>query len=155
MKCEKPVRRIAVKTAKETEVSKTVTVKLDEEQMRIITELFYDVRDSIEDISVEPQAQNSDEADMHAPSVVMRSVLASFFIMISIALVVGLVSSWNEVVAANNLLTAIVMAGFLGVVAISSLVIGFSVGKESSKTYIVSLFSAVVALAALGVALFR
>jgi len=155
LKCEKPVRKITVKKVKETEGLKTTTVKLDEEQMHFIAELLYDMRDSIEDISVEPQTQSSDEADLHAPSIIMRSVLATFFCMISVALVYGLVVSWHVVVAKNSLLTAILMAIFLGIIAISSIVIGLSIGKESSKTYIVSLFSAVVALVALVVAFIK
>lgn len=155
LRYKKPVKRITVKISKETEGSKTATVKIDEEQMRIITELLNELRISVDDVSVEPQTQNSDDADFHAPSILMKTALGTFFVMIAVALILGLIKSWNAIIVANNLFTAIVAAVILGVIALTSIVIGCSIGTEQSKTYIVSLFSAVVALAALSVALFK
>lgn len=155
MRCEKPVRKIVAKKASIETTSKIITVKLDESQLLEITDLLNEARISIDDLCLEPQIQNSDDAEMHTPSLVMRAVLATSFVMIFVALIYGLKVSWAAIVAANNLITAIIAASFLGIVALASLVIGLSIRKESSKTYIVSLFSAVVALAALGVALFK
>lgn len=155
MRCEKPVRRIVAKKASTETTAKIITVKLDESQMLEITDLLNEARISIDDICLEPQIQNSDDAEMHTPSLLMKNVLAASFIMVFVALIYGLTNSWNAIVEASNLFTAIISAVFLFIVALASLVIGLSIRKESSKTYIVSLFSAVVALAALGVALFK
>ena len=119
LRCEKPVRKISVKMAKETEGSKTATVKLDEEQMRRITELFNEIKYSIDDIYIEPQVQSSDEAFFHVPSIVMRWVLKIFFCSISIALIYGGYSAWDSITASGNIIAIIVIVILLAISSLS------------------------------------
>ncbi len=160
MKCEAPKRKRKVKEIQRLkkeliEQKKKVavlqqqqTVKLDENQMQAILDKLTDRIDKVT-LSIE----TTHKPKMDGFSQVIKNVIAALFLGVAATTLVCLFlyggESWAE--SGSN---KIAMIG-IGIASISCGMIGIEILKEKDRKYIISLFSALVALVALIVSIVK
>lgn len=156
MKCEAPKRKRKVEEIQRLkkellEQKKKVavlqqqqTVKLDENQMQVILDKLTDRIDKVT-LSIE----TTHKPKMDGFSQVIKNVIATVFLVaagMALSYLFFDSASWAESIS-----NKIAMIG-IGVASIGCGAIGIEILKEKDREYIISLFSALVALAALIVA---
>ncbi len=125
-------------------------VKLDDEQMKIILdELTQMCEWSTNRIVDETQCKfrpmiKREKTDMF--SSILRCVLAGMFLLFGVCVIAGIVANWTNYWKGgiDNTVTL-----FMLLVGLASSICGIDIFREKDRSYIVSLFSAIVALVAL------
>ncbi|MDE6019462.1 MAG: hypothetical protein K2H01_00480 [Ruminococcus sp.] len=151
-------REIANLKKKNTELQQQKTVRLNDEQLQgFLDKLTQRIEGSTNRIVDETprlitvQSQQQQENDGF--SVLIKFIIASLFFAVAIVIAYSLYRAWGELWSAGWIsrivLFIVAIAGF------DSFVLGVEILKEKDRNYIVSLFSALVALVALIVTLVK
>lgn len=151
-------REITNLKKKNTELQQQKTVRLNDEQLQdFLDELTQQigwstnriVDETPRSITVQSQARQK----MDGFSYFIKCIIASLFFIVSFVIAYSLHSIWRELWSAGWIsrivLFIVAIAGF------DSFILGVEILKEKDRNYIVSLFSALVALVALIVTLVK
>lgn len=130
------------------------TVRLDDEQLReVLYNINYDSEEIIDEIrrcnSINQNSDNRKDAFSDA----IRVGLAILFIIFAVALGYNTVTQWSTLWSqgTNYRITLF----FMCVIVVDCIILGVDIFKEKDRNYIISLFSALVALVALIVTLLK
>lgn len=131
-----------------------IMVKLDDEQLKDMMEYLDRRMDNYSDrIARSGYSMPWDNKPGDAASKVFRWVMTILFVGFGSLLFLGLISKFGWVFAAPLNLARILATVMVSIIGIASIKIGIDIKKETDRQYLVSLFSALVAMAALVVAL--
>lgn len=130
------------------------TVRLDDKQLQeIIYNINFDSEEIVDKISqCNSTNQNSDNRK-DAFSDAIRIGLASLFIIFAVVLGYNTVTQWSNLWSQG--INYRITLFFMCVIALDCIILGIDIFKEKDRNYIISLFSALVALVALVVTLLK
>lgn len=130
------------------------TVRLDDKQLQeIIYNINFDSEEIVDKISqCNSTNQNSDNRN-DAFSDAIRIGLASLFIIFAVVLGYNTVTKWSNLWSQG--INYRITLFFMCVIALDCIILGIDIFKEKDRNYIISLFSALVALVALVVTLLK
>ena len=132
------------------------TVQLDDEQIdafldKLTDRIEWSTNRIVDDTNTTPIIIKEPKKE-DAFSIVLKSVLSVLFCGFGIVIIIAIIRNWSTywIGGANNLATLCVL--FVGLICFA---IGVDIFKEKDRNYLVSLFSALVALVALIVSLIK
>lgn len=130
------------------------TVRLDDKQLQeVLYNINYDSEEIIDEIRrCNSTNQNSDNRK-DAFSAAIRIGLAFLFIIFAVVLGYNTVTQWSTLWGQGT--NYRISLAFMCVIVFDCIVLGFDIFKEKDRNYIISLFSALVALVALIVTLLK
>lgn len=130
------------------------TVRLDDKQLQeVVYNINYDSEEIIDEIRrCNLTNQNSDNRK-DAFSAAIRIGLASLFIIFAVVLGYNTVTQWSSFWSQG--INYRIALFFMLVIVVDCIILGIDIFKEKDRNYIISLFSALVALVALIVTLLK
>ena len=136
------------------------TIRLDDEQIEYVLDQItkrveWQTRTMSEEIREKKMIVNvntGNKTKWDAFSKVLRWLLSVLFFGFGVVMIAGLLSQWQSLWTGWAEKTAVILTGVIGVVCV---LIGIDIHNEKDRNYLVALFSALVALVALIVALIK
>lgn len=136
--------------------SKTATVRLDsKQQQQILDDLTQRIEWStnriIDETNPTPQIVPQKKTD--AFSILVKVLLCGLFVGFGILGFITIISNWSTVYVGG--FANIVAIGIVFVICLACVIIGVDIWREKDRNYLIALFSALVSLVALIVALVK
>ena len=147
------------KVRKKSRISKrkpqTVTVRLDSKQQQLLDDLTQRIEWSTNHIIDEtnPTPQIVPQKKTDAFSILVKVLLCGLFVGFGILGFITIISNWSTVYVGG--FANIVAIGIVFVICLACVIIGVDIWREKDRNYLIALFSALVSLVALIVALVK
>lgn len=149
-------RKVASKSNKQNAVIFVPKeTKLNQEQLNEFGERLSYMLDSYTDRFTRSSVTTSEHITYSRTSKIIRWFLMALFVCLGIWIIGELIINWKLVLTTPFSLSALLAGIMLFGFGVACFVIAFDIRKENSKSYIISLFSAVVAVVALIVTLMK
>lgn len=145
-------KELAEEREKVAALQQQQTVKLDEKQVQ---DFLDELSDRIDRITYENKTRVviTDKTKMDGFSYIFKLFIGTSFVFFSFMITFVLIKMWGYFW--DNGWTGIAALGFVAMADIDCFILGVGIFKEKDRNFIIALFSALVALAALIVALVK
>lgn len=130
-------------------------IKLDEKQLDDFAYQLNNMLDNYSDIIARSNQRLDDHIAFSRTSKLIRLLIFISFLGLGIWLVIGVIQNWNKVITSPFSLPAFLAGILVLIIGIVCFIVAIDIKHESSKNYIISLFSAIVAIVALIVTLIK
>lgn len=151
-------RELAYQKKKNAELQQQKTVRLDNEQLQgVLDELtqriVWSTNKIVDEVPKTTVVYTTKNQPNDGFAVFIKLVIASLFFAVTSVIAISLYSTWRELW--NTGWISRIVLFFVAVIGFDCFILGIEILKEKDRNYIVSLFSALVALVALIVTLVK
>ena len=151
-------RELAYQKKKNAELQQQKTVRLDNEQLQSVLDeltqrIVWSTNKIVDETSKTTVVYTTKNQPNDGFAVFIKLVIASLFFAVTSVIAISLYSTWRELW--NTGWISRIVLFFVAVIGFDCFILGIEILKEKDRNYIVSLFSALVALVALIVTLVK
>lgn len=151
-------RELAYQKKKNAELQQQKTVRLDNEQLQSVLDeltqrIVWSTNKIVDEVPKTTVVYTTKNQPNDGFAVFIKLVIASLFFAVTSVIAISLYSTWRELW--NTGWISRIVLFFVAVIGFDCFILGIEILKEKDRNYIVSLFSALVALVALIVTLVK